>query len=227
MQYNNNIPVHFTVQPGQHQLPPLPYPYNALEPVISQTALTIHHDKHHKAYVDGLNKAEINLLDARSKNDFDYIKYWENELAFNGSGHILHSIFWTIMAPLGLGGQPGTNTMNFVTGYFGSFNSFRYQFKTAAEKVEGSGWCILIWQPAWNRLEILQSEKHQNLTQWGGIPILVCDVWEHAYYLDYRNERKKFIDAWWSLINWVEVEKRVIMALNGNLPLLMTNRFFN
>ena len=98
-----------------------------------------------------------------------------------------------------------------------SFNSFKEQFKNAAAKVEGSGWGILIWQPQWMRVEILQAEKHQNLTQWNGIPILVCDVWEHAYYLDYQNDRNKYIDSWWNLINWYEVEKRLISAVNGNI----------
>jgi superoxide dismutase, Fe-Mn family len=204
---------------GQHQLPPLLYPYNALEPIISQTTLKFHHDKHHKTYVDGLNKAEIKLEEARKKSDYDYIKYWENELAFNGSGHILHSIFWTIMAPLGIGGQPGPQTLNQINNYFGNFNAFKEQFKNATEKVEASGWGILTWQPTWMRLEILQAEKHQNLTQWSGIPILVCDVWEHAYYLDYQNERKRYIDAWWNLINWYEVERRLLLAIGCQISI--------
>ena len=209
------------VPTGQHKLPPLPYPYNALEPVISENALRIHHDKHHKAYVDGLNKAELSLEKARKDNNFDLIKYWENELAFNGSGHILHSIFWTVLAPKGKGGQPGHNTLNEINRYFGNFTSFMEQFKAAAEKVEGSGWGILVWQPSWKRLEILMAEKHQNLTQWGGIPILMCDTWEHAYYLDYQNNRRKYIDAWWEIVNWNEVERKLLMALNGQVPLTL------
>ncbi len=205
--------------PGMHQLPPLPYPYNALEPVISEEALRIHHDKHHKAYVDGLNKAEVKLAEARRKNNFEFIKYWENELAFNGSGHILHSIFWTVMAPAGTGGQPGLYTASHISSYFGSYDIFREQFINATVKVEGSGWGILAWQPAWRRLEILQAEKHQNLTQWSSIPILICDVWEHAYYLDYQNKRREYIDAWWNLINWYEVEKRLLMAMQGQVTL--------
>lgn len=210
---------------GQHQLPPLPYSYNTLEPIISEKALRIHHDKHHKSYVDGLNKAEINLVEARKRNNYEYIKYWENELAFQGSGHILHSIFWTIMAPATMGRQPGTQTMIQINNYFGNFNVFNEQFKNATEKVEASGWGILTWQPTWRRLEILQAEKHQNLTQWSGIPILVCDVWEHAYYLDYQNERKKYIDAWWNLINWYEVERRLLLAMNGHVPLMLMSNY--
>ncbi len=214
---------YMTMPPGQHRLPPLPYAYNALEPVISERALRIHHDKHHKAYVDGLNKAEINLVKARQNSDYAYIKYWENQLSFNGSGHILHSIFWTIMTPIGTGGQPGPQTTNQIVGYFGTYDAFKEQFETAAEKVEASGWGILIWQPAWRRLEILQCEKHQNLTQWGGIPILVCDVWEHAYYLDYQNKRKEYINAWWDLVNWHEVEKRLLFAMGGQMPLMLAH----
>lgn len=205
--------------PGQHQLPPLPYAYDALEPVISAKTLRIHHDKHHKAYVDGLNTAEDAMVAARMKGDYQYIKYWENELAFQGSGHILHSLYWTIMAPLRAGGSPGPYTTYQINCYFRSLAAFKDQFISAADKVEGSGWGILVWQPAWNRLEILQAEKHQNLTQWGGIPILVCDVWEHAYYLDYQNDRQKYIDSWWNLINWYEVERRLLLAVNGRVPL--------
>ncbi|HPU21534.1 MAG TPA: superoxide dismutase [Thermoclostridium caenicola] len=203
------------IMPGQHTLPPLPYPYDALEPVISEEALRIHHDRHHKAYVDGLNRAELALVEARGSNDYAYVKYWENQLAFNGSGHILHSIFWTNMAPLGAGGQPGIATATQIKLYFGDFSNFKAQFIEAAEKVEASGWAILVWHPAWRRLELLQCEKHQNLTQWSGIPILVCDVWEHAYYLDYRNRRREYLEKWWSLINWDDVERRLLLAFRG------------
>jgi len=213
----------FMIPPGKHRLPPLPYSYNALEPVIGEETLRIHHNHHHKGYVDHLNKAELNMVRVRDCSDYEYVKYWENELAFNGSGHILHSIYWTIMAPPETGGQPGPNTMHQIHCYFGSFQSLKDQFINAAEKVEGSGWGILTWQPTWNRMEILQAENHQNLTQWSGIPLLVCDVWEHAYYLDYQYERRKYIDAWWDLINWREVEKRLIHAYNGRVPLTMAN----
>jgi Fe-Mn family superoxide dismutase len=108
------------------------------------------------------------------------ISHWECELAFHGSGHILHSIYWTIMGPTGCGGQPGPCTQKLICGYFGSFSAFQEQFSQAAIKVEASGWAILAWQPVWNRLEILNAEKHQNLTQWGSIPVLVLDAWEHA-----------------------------------------------
>ncbi|MCL1874180.1 MAG: superoxide dismutase [Clostridiales bacterium] len=209
------------VKPGGHILPPLPYPYNALEPVIDAKTLEIHHNKHHKKYVEDLNKTELALVDARSKGDFTNIKCLENELAFNGSGHILHSIYWTIMTYPETGGSPGEITTNWLNWYFGSFDAFKAQFTAATIGVEGSGWGILGYNPAFFHLEILQAGKHQNLTQWGLIPILVCDVWEHAYYLKYQNLRNDYVDAWWKLVNWPEVEQRLINAYQGRLPILI------
>ncbi|MZP28837.1 superoxide dismutase [Heliobacterium undosum] len=208
------------IPPGGHQLPPLPYPYNALEPVIGAETLKIHHDRHHLSYVEGLNKAERKLVEARQQNDFSLIKHWERELAFHGSGHILHSLYWAIMAPPSRGGQPGPHTRGQVAAYFGNFRSFQEQFSAAAADVEGSGWAVLVWNPAWQRLEVLMVEKHQNLTQWGAIPILTVDVWEHAYYLNYQNRRRDYINAWWQLVNWLEVETRLLLAMQGQLPLI-------
>jgi len=209
------------VPPGSHQLPPLPYPYNALEPVISSTTLRFHHDNHHKSYIEGLNKAELKLVEARQKRDFALIKHWGRELAFHGSGHILHSIYWTSMAPISSGGQPGTVTQSLINGTFGSFLIFQEQFTNAAINVEASGWAILVWQPALRRREILTAEKHQNLTQWGGIPILVLDVWEHAYYVDYQYRRPDYVKAWWNIVNWRELERRLLLANQGQLPLTL------
>lgn len=125
------------------------------------------------------------------------------------------------MTTIGQGGRPGLQTINQINSYFGSFSAFQQQFTNAAVKVEGSGYCILTWQPTWQRLEILQAEKHQNLTQWSGIPILILDVWEHAYYLDYQNKRKEHVSSWWQLVNWREVERRLLLAINGQVPLVI------
>ena len=192
---------------GGHQLPPLPYAYNALEPVISEEIMRLHHLKHHQSYVNGLNKAERELKKSRENGNFDLIKHWERELAFNGAGHYLHTIFWTIMSPEG-GGQPSNELSKAINAAFGSFDKFKVQFSQAAEHVEGGGWAILVWSPRAQRLEILTAEKHQNLTQWDVIPLLVLDVWEHAYYLQYKNERAKYIENWWGIVNWKEVGKR-------------------
>jgi Fe-Mn family superoxide dismutase len=206
--------------PGAHTLPPLPYAYDALEPVIDRETMRIHHDKHHKKYVDDLNKAELAMISVREQGDYQFISFWENALAFNGSGHILHSVYWATMAPPGTGGAPGEHTQRYIDWYFGGLAPFKAQFKAAAGAVQGSGWCILGYSPSFFRLELLQCEKHQNLTQWGLIPLLVCDVWEHAYYLKYQNRRDEYIDAWWNLINWNEVENRLLQAAHGILPMM-------
>jgi Fe-Mn family superoxide dismutase len=181
--------------------------------------MRIHHDKHHKKYVDDLNKAELAMVSVREQGNYQFISFWENALAFNGSGYILHSVYWATMAPPGTGGAPGEYTQRYIDWYFGGFASFKAQFKAAAGAVQGSGWCILGYSPSFFRLELLQCEKHQNLTQWGLIPLLVCDVWEHAYYLKYQNRRDEYIDAWWNLINWNEVENRLLQAAHGILPM--------
>ncbi len=186
--------------------------------------MRLHHDIHHQAYVNGLNKAELELEKARQNKNFDMISYWENQLAFNGSGHILHSVFWTIMTPPGAGGQPGMYTMEQINKSFGSFDGFLDQFKAAAAKVEGSGWAILVWNPAWGRLEVLTAEKHQNLTEWGSIPILPIDVWEHAYYLDYQNKRPDYINNFVNIINWNAVEERLLLAMKGETPITLENK---
>ncbi|WP_273850020.1 superoxide dismutase [Guptibacillus spartinae] len=195
---------------GGHTLPPLPYNYNALEPVISERIMKLHHDIHHQSYVDGLNKAELALQKARKNNDYELIKHWERELAFNGAGHYLHTLFWRIMSPNG--GKPDRELLTEIQNSFGSFDQFKLQFTNAANKVEGSGWAILVWSPVSRRLEILQAEKHQNLSQWDIVPLLAIDVWEHAYYLQYENKRKNYIENWWKIVNWNEVNKRFAKA---------------
>jgi superoxide dismutase, Fe-Mn family len=192
---------------GGHKLPPLRYAYNALEPVIDEEIMRLHHSKHHQSYVDGLNKAEREMQKARESGDFSLIKHWERESAFHGSGHYLHTIFWSIMSPNG-GGIPKGQLGRAVTESFGSFEKFKKHFTEAAKNVEAVGWAILVWSPRSHRLEILHAEKHQNLTQWDVIPLLVLDVWEHAYYLQYKNERAKYVEAWWKVVNWQEVEQR-------------------
>ena len=192
---------------GEHSLPPLPYPYDALEPYINREIMRLHHDKHHKGYVDGLNKAEKEMQKARMTNQFDLIKHWEREAAFHGAGHYLHTIFWNNMSPKG-GSQPSGMLLNEINQSFGSFEKFKQHFSAAANNVEAVGWAILVWSPRSRRLEISQAEKHQNLSQWDVVPLLVLDVWEHAYYLQYKNDRKKYVENWWKIVNWRDVENR-------------------
>ncbi|WP_409289053.1 superoxide dismutase [Peribacillus sp. SCS-37] len=196
---------------GRHTLPPLTYPYNSLEPAIAEEIMRLHHDKHHKAYVDGLNKAEAMMEKARGTGDFSLIKHWEKEAAFHGSGHYLHTIFWEVMNPRG-GGRPKGSLLRQIEKDFGSFETFQKHFSEAAKAVEGVGWALLVWAARPRRLEILQSEFHMNLTQWDTIPILVLDVWEHAYYLQYKNNRASYVDNWWSVVYWPNAENRFAAA---------------
>ncbi|MGE7779854.1 superoxide dismutase [Peribacillus sp. NPDC097264] len=192
---------------GKHTLPPLPYSYDALEPIISAEIMRLHHDKHHQTYVDGLNKAELMMKKARESNDFSLLKHWEREAAFHGSGHYLHTLFWEGMMPGG-GGQPKGDLLKQIERDFGSFEAFKSHFSEAAKQVEGVGWAILVWVPRSRRLEILQSERHMILTQWDTIPVLVLDVWEHAYYLQYKNNRAAYVKKWWNVINWPQTTLR-------------------
>ncbi|TCS82577.1 superoxide dismutase [Tepidibacillus fermentans] len=189
------------------ELPPLPYDYNALEPHYDEQTVRLHHDIHHKGYVDGLNKAMEKLEEARQTGDFALIKHWEREAAFHGSGHYLHSIFWTNLTPNG-GGEPTGAIAEQIQKDFGSFEAFKKQMSAATVAVEGSGWGILGWDRTAEQLVVLQAEKHQDLTIWGVVPVLVMDVWEHAYYLKYQNKRAAFVDALWNIINWDDVNRR-------------------
>ncbi|EKN41250.1 Mn/Fe superoxide dismutase [Clostridium botulinum CFSAN001627] len=195
-----------------HTLPNLNYDYNALEPHYDEQTLKIHHDIHHKAYVDGLNKAEQKLQEARESGDFALIKHWEKEIAFHGSGHILHTLFWENMTPNG-NLNPEGSAIERIKQDFGDYEKFKKQFTEAAIAVEGSGWTILAWNPMFQKLVILQAEKHQNLTQWGVVPLLILDLWEHAYYLKYQNRRAEFINAWWNIVNWDIVNTRYDNAI--------------
>jgi len=194
-----------------YTLPELPYAYDALEPYIDEQTMHLHHDVHHNGYVKGLNAAEAKLAAAREAGDFALIKHLERDAAFHGSGHILHAIFWPNMAPAGNGGggKPSGALAAQIEKDFGSFDAFKAQFVAASTAVEGSGWGILAWQPAGKQLVILTAEKHQNLTQWGVTPLLVLDVWEHAYYLKYQNRRGEYVKNFFNIINWGDVAKRL------------------
>jgi len=196
---------------GGHTLPPLPYAYSALEPYIDEKTMRIHHDKHHLSYVEGLNTAEKKLEEARRTGSFDLVKHWERELAFNGAGHYLHTLFWNAMSPKG-GGKPTGALLDEINRSFGSYDAFKKQFTEAAGKVEDGGWAILVWSPRSHRLEILTAEKHQNLSQWDVIPLLPLDVWEHAYYLKHQNDRAAYVKDWWNVVNWPYVADRFAVA---------------
>lgn len=198
----------------KHEVPPLPYDYNELEPYYDEETLRLHHDKHHAAYVKGLNLAEEKLAEARRAGDYSLVRHWERSMAFNGSGHLLHSIFWTNMAPNrdGTLRNPSGALADQITRDFGSYDAFKKQFSSTATSVEGSGWSILGWMPEFGKLVVLEAEIHQNQTLWGIKPLLVVDVWEHAYYLRYQNRRAEWIENWWYLVNWDDVAKRFDQA---------------
>ncbi len=195
------------------QLPPLPYPVDALEPHYDARTLELHHGKHHLAYVNSLNAALDKLAAARTAGDFALVKHLEREVAFHGGGHILHSIFWTNLTPGG-GGAPDGALADAVTRDFGSFAAFDAQMRAAANAVEGSGWGVLAAEAGTGRLAILQVEKHQNQLLPGWLPVFVLDVWEHAYYLKYQNRRAEWVDVVMQhLVSWPDVARRWAMAL--------------
>jgi len=191
-------------------LPKLPYEYNALSPYISEQQLKLHHDKHHQAYVNGANAAFEKLDKARAENAEVDMKATLKELSFNVGGHILHSIFWDNLAPPGQGGgKPSGAVAEMIDMGFGSFERFKKEFTMAATSTEGSGWAALAIHPCIDRPFIMQIEKH-NVNVYPSFKILmVLDVWEHAYYLDYKNERPKYVEAFWNIVNWDWVNKNL------------------
>ena len=179
----------------------LPYPLNALEPYYDEQTLNIHYNKLYTGYVDNTNKTEEKLRVARETNNFENIKCLEKDLTFFGSGVILHELFFGNMGP-------DVDLMNQIIKDFGSFDIFRRQFTESSKVVEASGWNLLVWVPRFKKLEIIQCEKHQNLTLWGCKPLLVLDMWEHSYFLQYNEKRADYINAFWNIVNWNAVNKR-------------------
>jgi superoxide dismutase, Fe-Mn family len=197
----------------EYKLPDLPYPYNALEPYIDEQTMKLHHDKHHLAYVNGLNGALAKLKEAREKGDFGLVTGLSKLVAFHGSGHALHTIFWTVMCAHDKSKEPQDGKLaEQIKSDFGSIEAFKKHFSEAAKAVEGNGWAILAYEPLGKRLVVLQAENHQKLTFQGSVPLLVLDVWEHAYYLKYQNNRAGYVEAWWNVVNWTEVEHRLSVA---------------
>ncbi|MGB9914530.1 MAG: superoxide dismutase [Candidatus Bathyarchaeales archaeon] len=189
-------------------LPKLPYDYNALAPYMSEEQLKLHHDKHHQAYVNGANAIFEKIDEARKENlDID-MKATLKELSFQIGGHLLHSTFWDNLAPPGKGGgKPGGAIADAIQKEFGSFERFKKEFTQAATSAEGSAWAVLAVHQCVERPLIMQIEKH-NVNVYPAFRLLmVLDVWEHAYYVDYKNDRAKFVEAFWNLVNWDYVDK--------------------
>jgi Fe-Mn family superoxide dismutase len=195
-------------------LPKLPYDYNALAPYISEEQLKLHHDKHHQKYVNDAN-AILSKIDEAVKADAMLdVKAVAKELSFNVGGHMLHSVFWENMAPAGKGGggQPSGAIAELINTTFGSFERFKKVFSAAAISTEGSGWAALAMHPCIARPFIMQIEKH-NVNVFPNFQIVMAlDVWEHAYYVDYKNDRPKFVEAFWNVVNWERVNKNVALV---------------
>lgn len=190
-----------------YKLPELPYALDALEPHISARIMELHHGKHHATYVEGANKALDQIAEARVKNQMASIAALEHTLAFNLSGHVLHSLFWTCMEPNG-GGRPQRALATAIDRDFGNFDAFKDQLTQAAATVMGSGWAAMVWEPVGRRLLVTQIEDHQSNVVEGGVPVMVLDAWEHAYYLQYENRKAEYFDAIWSLWNWEAIGRR-------------------
>ena len=194
-----------------YTLPDLPYDYSALEPFVSGAIMQLHHDKHHKAYVDGANTALEKLADARARGDFAVINKFEKDLAFNLGGHLNHSVFWQVMAPA-TGAVPQGDLAAAIDEYFGSFDTFKAEFQAAALGIQGSGWAVLAWDPVGQRLANWQMSDHQANAPLTQMPVLILDMWEHAFYLQYKNVKADYVTAWWNVVNWPEVQRRFAQA---------------
>ena len=195
----------------EYSLAPLPYANNALDGYLSAEILELHHDKHHAGYVAGLNKALSDLAEARSAGNLGAVKPLSRAIAFHGSGHVLHTLYWNSMSPNG-GGDPSGDLKSALESSFGSVDAFRKHFAEATKNAEASGWGILAYEPLGDRLVILAAEVHQQMTIQGTVPLLVCDVWEHAYYLRYQNRRAEYVDKFFDVVHWNYAAERLAKA---------------
>jgi len=194
-----------------YTLPDLAYDYGALEPHISGQIMELHHDKHHAAYVKGANSALARLHDVREKGDFSMIAMLEKNLAFNVSGHVLHSVLWTNLAPES-GRGPEGDLAGILDQSFGGLPAFRQHMTEAAGTIQGSGWALASWEPVAGRIVVQQVFDHQGNHGQGTVPLLAIDAWEHAFYLQYQNRKAEYFDAVWNVINWTDVEARLRRA---------------
>jgi Fe-Mn family superoxide dismutase len=195
-------------QRTRYTLPDLKFAAEALAPVCSSEVLELHHGKHHAAYVAGANKALAELAEARESANYRALNQLQKDLAFNLSGHVLHSMFWQNMSPNG-GGDPDAALAGPIQSSFGSMDALREQFEEAATSIQGSGWAALCFEPMSESLIVEQIYDHQGNLGNASIPLLVLDMWEHAYYLQYRNEKQRWAHAFWDIVDWADVEVRL------------------
>jgi Fe-Mn family superoxide dismutase len=204
----------------KYVLPDLSYDYGALEPNISGKIMELHHDKHHLAYVNGANLALEALEEAREKNDLTWVNKLQKDLAFNLAGHVNHTVFWRNMSPEG-GDKPVGELAAAIDEFFGSFDGFRAHFTAAALGIQGSGWAILAWDILGEKLIIEQLYDHQGNLAAGSIPLLMLDMWEHAFYLDYQNVKGEYVKAFWNIISWPDITARFEAARTQTKGLLL------
>jgi len=190
-----------------YTLPDLPYDYSALEPHISAEIMQLHHDKHHAAYVTGANTALEKLAEARENGDLSMVNKFEKDLAFNLGGHVNHSVFWKNMSPNG-GGRPDGELSSAIDEFFGSFEGFQKHFEASANGLQGSGWSMLVWDVMGQRLNVMQLFDQQGNLPAAQIPVLQLDMWEHAFYLQYKNVKADYVKAWWNVANWADATER-------------------
>jgi Fe-Mn family superoxide dismutase len=195
-----------------YQIPDLPYDYNALVPVISAEIMEIHYLKHHKAYVANLNAALEKYHEAETKHDVASMIALQSAIKFNGGGHINHSIFWTILAPVGKGGAPQGDLAKMIDRDFQSFDLFKEKLSSMAVAIQGSGWAWLGMNKGTKKLELATCANQDPLSTQGLIPLLGIDVWEHAYYLQYKNVRADYVKAIWQIFNWKNIGERLSQA---------------
>lgn len=196
-----------TDEAGKYQAAPLPFSLDALEPVIDARTVELHYNFHHKPAAAAANRAEEALAVARAAGDFALVKFHEKELALQLSSHILHTIHWTNLS--GKGGEPGGDLARLIDAQYGSFAGFKGHLAAATVAVEASGWGIAGYHPSTGKLMVLQCENHQKLTAWGVVPLLVLDVFEHAYYLKYQNRRAEYVGNIFGIVNWDNVAQRL------------------
>lgn len=203
-----------------YSLPDLPYDYSALEPHISAEIMELHHSKHHQAYVDGANQALEKLASARESGDFGTVPMLEKNLAFNLGGHTNHSVFWNNMSPDG-GDKPTGDVASLIDEHFGSFDGFKGQFEAAGSTIQGSGWAVLAWDSISAKPLIFQLWDQQGNVPMGLTPLLMLDMWEHAFYLQYKNVKADYVKAWWNVVNWSDVETRLANAKKATSGLIV------
>jgi Fe-Mn family superoxide dismutase len=205
---------------AKYSLPDLPYDYAALEPHISATIMQLHHDKHHQTYVTGANTALEQLAEARETGNLANVNKLTKDLSFNLGGHVNHSIFWTNLSPDG-GDKPTGDLAAAIDDAFGSFDKFQAHFTAAALGVQGSGWAGLFWDSIGENLVIQQIFDQQGQIAAATVPLLLLDVWEHAYYLDYQNVRADYVKAFWNVANWANAQERFATARQKTSGLLV------